>query len=70
VGRAKALGRAQQTDVVGLVPDPRELVRWSLDGVASREMAERLQISETAADRARQRAVERLRKAFRLLTSI
>ncbi len=45
----------------------RELIRWATDGVTSREMGERLQISETAADRARQRAIERFRKAFRLL---
>jgi len=51
-----------------LLARDRELIRWALDGASSREMAERLQISETAADRARQRAIERFRKAYRLLT--
>ena len=52
-----------------LLDRDRELVRWAIDGVRSREMAERLQMTETAADRARQRAIERFRKAFRLLTT-
>jgi len=74
-GPATLAGRLEQASQAVraldlLLERDRELVRWSLDGVASREMAERLQISETAADRARQRAVERFRKAFRLLTSI
>ena len=51
-----------------LLERDRQLVRWALDGVPSKELAERLDLSLTAADRARQRAVERFRKAFRLLS--
>jgi len=50
-----------------LMERDRDLVRWASRGVTTDEIAERLQLSRTSAERARQRAVERFRKAFRLL---
>jgi DNA-directed RNA polymerase specialized sigma24 family protein len=51
-----------------LLDRDRDLVRWSCDGLPVADMAERLAISEEAAGKARQRAVERLRKAHRLVS--
>ena len=50
-----------------LLPRDQQLVRWSSEGLDSGAMAERLGISRDAADRARLRALERFRKAHRLL---
>lgn len=50
-----------------LLERDRALVRWAGEGTSAAEIAERLQISAGAAERARQRAVERFRKAYRLL---
>lgn len=50
-----------------LMERDRQLVRWASRGVTTDEIAERLDLSRTSAERARQRAVERFRKAFRLL---
>jgi RNA polymerase sigma factor (sigma-70 family) len=50
-----------------LMERDRKLVQWSSEGLSTAEQAERLGISESAAERARQRAVERYRKAYRLL---
>jgi DNA-directed RNA polymerase specialized sigma24 family protein len=51
-----------------LLDRDRDLVRWSCDGLPVADMAERLTISEEAAGKARQRALERLRKAHRLVS--
>jgi RNA polymerase sigma factor (sigma-70 family) len=50
-----------------LLPRDRDLVVWHADGVPLAEQAQRLGISHDAASRAALRAVERFRKAFRLL---
>lgn len=52
-----------------LLPRDRDLVQWHADGVPPAEQAERLGISREAASRASLRAVERFRKAFRLLAA-
>lgn len=52
---------------LAVLPDrDRKLVRWSSEGVDLPEQAERLGLSYEACKRARQRALERFRKAFRL----
>ena len=71
-GPSTLAGRLEQASLAVkaldlLLERDRQFVQWSLEGITSREMGERLRISETAADRARQRAVERFRKTFRLL---
>lgn len=49
-----------------LLPRDRDLVRWTAEGVDLAEQAERLGISYDAVERARARALDRFRKAFRL----
>ena len=49
-----------------LRPRDRRLVRWTAEDVPLEEQAQRLDLSYTAARAARQRAVERFRKAFEL----
>lgn len=51
-----------------LLPRDRELVAWTSHGLTASEMATRLGISAVAAEKARGRALERLRKAFGLLS--
>ena len=52
---------------LAVLPDrDRKLVRWSSEGVDLKEQAERLGLGYEACKRARQRALERFRKAFRL----
>jgi RNA polymerase sigma factor (sigma-70 family) len=48
----------------------RQLVRWSSEGVDSATQAERLGISQEAVRKAGTRALERLRKTFRLLNPL
>ena len=50
-----------------LLERDRKLIRFACDGLTTAEIAERLEISPSAAERARLRAVERFRKAYRLL---
>lgn len=50
-----------------LLDRDRELVRLSCQGLSTVELAERLELSVEAASRARLRALERLRKAYRLV---
>jgi len=50
-----------------LLPRDRDLVRWSTEGAEDEEIARRLELEPRAAARARQRAVERFRRAYRLL---
>lgn len=57
------------TRALALLPDrDRDLVRWSCDGLDLPTMAARLGLSTEAAGKARQRAMERLRKAHRLVS--
>ncbi len=51
-----------------LLPRDRDLVRWSSEGVALEEQAERLGIAYEAVGKARQRAVERFRRTFALVS--
>ncbi len=51
-----------------LLARDREIVSWAAEGVAVEAIASRLGITRDAAERARSRALERLRKAFLLLT--
>jgi RNA polymerase sigma factor (sigma-70 family) len=51
-----------------LLPRDRDLVRWSADGVPLDEQAERLGVAYEAAGKARQRAIERFRKTFALVS--
>jgi RNA polymerase sigma factor (sigma-70 family) len=51
-----------------LLPRDRDLVTWTTDGASASEIASRLGVSLDAAEKARSRAVERLRKAFALLS--
>jgi RNA polymerase sigma factor (sigma-70 family) len=56
------------TRAMDLLPDrDRQLVRWTSEDVPLAEQAERLGIGYHAAEKARTRAVERLRKAFTLI---
>jgi RNA polymerase sigma factor (sigma-70 family) len=71
-GPSTFASRREQVDVavraLGLLPErDRNLVQWSLDGVDPAEQARRLGVSVEAADRARRRAVERLRKMHAVL---
>jgi len=50
-----------------LMPRDRDLVRWASEGLTTAEIAQRLELAPTSAERARQRAIERFRKAYRLL---
>jgi DNA-directed RNA polymerase specialized sigma24 family protein len=51
-----------------LLPKDRDLVRWSADGVDVEETARRLGIGYEAAGKARQRALDRFRKSFELVS--
>ena len=51
-----------------LLPRDRDIVRWMIEGIAVKEQAARQGLSHEAAARAQSRALERLRKAYRLLT--
>lgn len=50
-----------------LLPRDRQLVEWSAEGLSIAEMAEELGISADAAGKARNRALERLRKTHELV---
>jgi DNA-directed RNA polymerase specialized sigma24 family protein len=50
-----------------LLPRDRQIVTWTNEGVLVEEQARRLGISHDSAEKARTRAVERLRRAFALL---
>ncbi len=50
-----------------LLPRDREIVTWLSEGVTSQEIADRLGVSRDAAEKARTRALERLRKTVALL---
>jgi RNA polymerase sigma factor (sigma-70 family) len=51
-----------------LLPRDRDLVRWSADGVTLEEQAARLGVAYEAVGKARQRAIERFRKTFALVS--
>ena len=51
-----------------LLPRDRDLVRWSADGVPLEEQAARLGIGYEAAGKARQRALDRFRNTFALVS--
>jgi len=51
-----------------LPPRDRELVRWTADEVPLQEQAERLGIGYDAVERARARALDRLRKAYSIVS--
>ena len=51
-----------------LLPRDQELVQGSSEGLSIAELAEHLEISYDAAERARLRALDRFRKAYRLIT--
>lgn len=52
-----------------LLPRDREIIQWSGEGASVADIAQRLGISEDAAERARSRALDRLRKAFVLVAN-
>jgi DNA-directed RNA polymerase specialized sigma24 family protein len=51
-----------------LLPRDRDLVRWSAEDVSLEEQAARLGVGYEAAGKARQRALERFRKTFALVS--
>ncbi len=51
-----------------LLPRDRDIVRWTTEGMTIEEQAARLGLSQEAATRAQSRALERLRKAYRLVS--
>ncbi len=51
-----------------LLPRDRDIVRWTTEGMGVQEQAARLGLSYDAASRAQSRALERLRKAYRLVS--
>ena len=51
-----------------LLPRDRDSGRWTTEGKSIEEQADRLGISHEAATRAQSRALERLRKAYRLVS--
>lgn len=56
------------TRAMDLLPErDRQLIRWTTDDVPLAEQAQRLDIGHDAAERARARALERLRKAFKVV---
>lgn len=50
-----------------LMERDQKLVRWSSEGVDNAELAERLDLAESAVRQAKKRALERFRKAYRLV---
>jgi len=50
-----------------LMERDQKLVRWTSEGLDTREMAERLEMAPESARRARNRALERYREAYELL---
>ena len=50
-----------------LLERDRQLIEWSSQGATIKEMAEPLEISHDACERAKLRAFERLRKAYHLM---
>lgn len=50
-----------------LLPRDREIVTWLADGADTREIAARLAVTLDAAEKARTRALDRLRKTFAIL---
>ncbi len=50
-----------------LLPRDRDIITWVLDGAGAPEIASRLSLGDDAAEKARTRALERLRKAFSLV---
>lgn len=50
-----------------LLPRDRQIIEWIVDGKDAREIARLLGLTDAAADKARQRALERLRQAFELV---
>lgn len=56
------------TDALGTLPErDRNLLLWMSEGLDIKDVAERLEISYDAAQRARHRAMERFRQAFTVL---
>lgn len=53
-----------------LLPRDRDIVTWVAEGASTPEIAQRLEVSEDAAEKARTRALERLRKAFAILSRV
>jgi RNA polymerase sigma factor (sigma-70 family) len=53
--------------LAALLPRDRDLVTWTAAGLSATDLAARLNLSEDAAQKARERALARLRKAFLLL---
>ena len=51
-----------------LMERDQKLVHWAAEGVSTPEIAGRLGISQDAAEKARERALDRLRRAFELLS--
>ncbi len=56
--------------VAVLLPRDRDLVRWHADGVPLSEQAARLGVTYDAVERAALRAIERFRKAYRLVSRV
>ncbi len=51
-----------------LLPRDRDIVRWTTEGMSVEEQATRLGISRESATKAQSRALERLRKAYHLVS--
>ena len=51
-----------------LLPRDRDIVRWTTEDLSIEEQADRLGISRESATKAQSRALERLRKAYRLVS--
>jgi RNA polymerase sigma factor (sigma-70 family) len=72
-GPSTYAGRRESLDLavraLALLPErDRDLVRWASEDVPLADQAARLGLSYAAADSAARRAVERFRKAFRIVT--
>jgi RNA polymerase sigma factor (sigma-70 family) len=72
-GPSTFASRREQIDVavraLSLLPErDQSLIRWGLDGIPVDEQARLLDVSVVAADRARRRAVERLRKTHAVIS--
>jgi RNA polymerase sigma factor (sigma-70 family) len=72
-GPSTFASRREQIDVavraLSLLPErDRNLIRWGLDGIPVDEQARLLDVTVVAADRARRRAVERLRKMHAVIS--